>query len=213
MIKAVLFDFDGVLTRDKTGSLTTLRYLSLQTGIGFDPLREAFKPYNQALNLGQTTHADIWPSLCNTLGQQIDIALLRAAFESTPMNEGMFTLARALKNRYAVGIVTDNKQDRMAHLKQHLNLALCFDPIVVSAEVGSSKESAAIFEHALSEFGIAAHESLFIDNSPGNLIAPAALGMKTLLHDDESNDIDALVDAMQATCEVSTSACRIDRPR
>jgi len=33
MIKAVFFDFDGVLTLDKTGSLTTARYISVATGI------------------------------------------------------------------------------------------------------------------------------------------------------------------------------------
>jgi len=31
MIKAVLFDYDGVLTTDKTGSVTTHRYLSEKT--------------------------------------------------------------------------------------------------------------------------------------------------------------------------------------
>ena len=49
-MKAIFFDFDGVLTRDKTGSLTTLRYLCEQTGIELRQLRIAFEKYNVTVN-------------------------------------------------------------------------------------------------------------------------------------------------------------------
>ena len=97
MIKAVFFDFDGVLTRDKTGSLTTLRYLSQATGIPIQNLSGAFMPYNNDLNLGRTTHKEIWPGLCSALDVQIEIPLLRDAFASTPINSEMLELAHKLR--------------------------------------------------------------------------------------------------------------------
>ncbi len=137
MIKAVFFDFDGVLTRDKTRSLTTTRYLSRKTGIGYEQIRDAFKKYNNDLNLGRKTHEEIWPNVCQELRRKIDVVLLREAFESTPMNDGMFRFARTLKEHYSVGIITDNKKDRIEHLKHYAGLSSVFDPIVVSADIGS----------------------------------------------------------------------------
>src|SRR5262245_6111214 len=110
-VRAIFFDFDGVLTTDKTGSITTLRYVSAATGIGLGRLYEAFREHNDALNLGRTTYSAIWPMVCDKLNSRIDMALLSAAFESTPFNPGMLQLARNLRQHYSVGIITDNKKE------------------------------------------------------------------------------------------------------
>ncbi|MEZ4679386.1 MAG: hypothetical protein R2932_34715 [Caldilineaceae bacterium] len=117
MIKAIFFDYDGVLTTDKTGSTTTTRYLSRATGIELSTVKAAFSRYNKDLTLGRITHSDIWQELCSALGQELSISLLYKAFEGTPMNEGMFLLARKLKTGHVVGIITDNKKDRIDHLE------------------------------------------------------------------------------------------------
>ncbi|MFP3822323.1 HAD-IA family hydrolase, partial [Bacillus sp. SIMBA_008] len=80
---------------------------------------------------------------------------------------------------HAVGLITDNKADRMATLSALHDLPATFDPIVVSAEVGSGKDGPAIFQHALARLGVAPVECLFIDNTAANLRAAAALGMAT----------------------------------
>lgn len=193
LIKAVFFDFDGVLTRDKTGSLTTLRYLSEQTGIDYVRIRGAFKPHNAGLIAGTTTHEAIWPSVCRELNCTIDLALLRKAFESTPLNDGMFRLARKLRKHLSVGIITDNKKDRIDHLKHYARLTSIFDPIVVSAEVGSGKRSTPIFERALAYLNITPGECVFIDNTPENLDVPNALGMGTIYFNDEQNNLGQLI--------------------
>ena len=196
-IKAVFFDFDGVLTRDKTGSITTLRYLSSATGIAFDELEDAFREHNTALNLGRTTYTAIWPFVCRKLNRNLDIALLAAAFESTPINVGMLELAKNLRKTCATGIITDNKQDRMDHLKRSARLAAMFDPIVVSAEVGCDKHTPSIFERALALLAIEPQESVFIDNTASNLVPADALGMNTIYFDAEKNDIAALASTLE----------------
>jgi putative hydrolase of the HAD superfamily len=199
VIKAIFFDFDGVLTVDKTGSITTTRYLSHATGIDLSRVQAAFRKYNTALTFGETTHADIWEDLCGELGHQISIGLLNEAFESTPMNARMFSLARDLKSTYSVGIITDNKKDRIDHLKKFHGLPSLFDPIVVSAEVGASKESPKIFQSALRCLDICPHECVFIDNSEENLDAPRTLGIRTIYFDDERQDFAALLAALGAS--------------
>ena len=198
MIKAVFFDYDGVLTMDKTGSLTTNRYLSQVAGVELSRVKAAFSQYNKDLTLGKTTHSQIWHEVCRTLGLDLSINLLYEAFESTPINVDMFALARGLKGNYSLGIITDNKKDRIDHLKKHQALASLFSPIVVSSEVGAGKENPEIFLHALECAAVSAEESVFIDNNRGNLIAASGLGIEVIFHDDEKNEIDALVKNLKA---------------
>jgi putative hydrolase of the HAD superfamily len=198
LIKAVFFDYDGVLTTDKTGSLTTFRYLSDATGIDLSAVKAAFSRYNGDLMLGKTTHLQIWGEICSALGKELDIGLLFEAFESTPLNSGMLCLARQLKRKNLVGIITDNKKDRIDHLRRYQGLESIFNPIVVSAEVGTDKKSAEIFLHALRLAGVRAEEAVFIDNSKDNLIAPNVLGIKAVFHDDERNDIEALTETLKS---------------
>lgn len=139
-IKAVLFDFDGVLTVDKTGSLTTTRYLSERTGIALSRVQSVFRKFNDDLTLGRTTHEEIWSDICDGLGWTLSIELLYGAFESTPMNARMLDLAKGLRSRYRVGIVTDNKKDRIDLLEELHKLSSIFDPIAVSAQIGVGKD-------------------------------------------------------------------------
>ena len=148
--------------------------------------------FNEDLTLGKTTHESIWPDLCRSVGEKIDITLLRRAFESTPMNSEAINLARELKHLYQIGIITDNKADRIHHLRHFQALDDIFKPIVVSAEIGMSNSEPKIFLYTVNQLGIKPSESIFVDNNRKNLTAPKSLGMKTVFHDDKDNDLVAL---------------------
>jgi putative hydrolase of the HAD superfamily len=193
VIKAIFFDYDGVLTTDKTGSLTTNRYLSNVAAVEYEAVQKAFSRYNQELLVGQITHGEIWDDVCEAMGCKIDFSLLEQAFLSTPTNAAMLALARRMKPQYALGIITDNKKDRIDCVRASQGLDELFNPIVVSAEFGSGKDGSAVFEYALRCLDIRPEESIFIDNNPENLIAPKALGMGIIFHDDEENDVGKLV--------------------
>ncbi|MDW9246882.1 hAD-superhydrolase subfamily IA, variant 3 [Burkholderia cepacia] len=70
--------------------------------------------------------------------------MLEEAFQSTPKNDAMFALARSLKPEYSLGIITDNKRDRIDSLKKSQGLDVLFNPIIVSAEFGSGKDGSAV---------------------------------------------------------------------
>ncbi|MFC4763538.1 HAD-IA family hydrolase [Dyella koreensis] len=190
MIRTIFFDYDGVLTTDKSGLLTTFRYLSEASGIALSTINDAFNPHIGGLLLGRASHAEIWR---HAMGGEMDMGLLARAFESTPLNRRMFSLAQKLKVNYSIGIITDNSKDRMDHLRKYQELDSLFSPIVVSAEVGGGKRENGIFLHAASCAGVAPDESIFIDNSEANLVVARAVGMHTVFHDDDRNDIGALM--------------------
>lgn len=192
MIEAIFFDYDGVLTTDRTGSLTTCRYLSKASGVGYELIHSALSKYNEDLLLGNTTHRAIWQAVCESIGCELDFSLLEQAFLSTPPNDAMFALARKLRKRYAVGIITDNKKDRIDCLRKSQGLDELFAPVIVSSERGCGKQSPSIFEQALQELRISPQKAFFVDNTPINLVAAKGLGMHTYLHDDELNDVGRL---------------------
>lgn len=77
------------------------------------------------------------------------------------------------------------------------DLPRLFDPIVVSSEVGFSKDDPEIFLAALQLLRVKPEECIFIDNSKDNLVAPNAIGMKTIYFDDERQDFKALLTELQ----------------
>jgi putative hydrolase of the HAD superfamily len=193
MIKAVLFDFDGVLTLDEYGSDSICNYISNKTGIDKTVFMNEYRKYNGDLSAGKATHEEIWQKLCDGLERQIDISILHESFINTPINTEMLNLARNIKGKhYKTGIVTDNKSDRIKSIKAHYNLEKIFDSIAVSADIGSGKRHEHIFKWIFQELAVNPDECVFIDNTKENLVIPEKLGVKAIFFDFAKSDIDEL---------------------
>ena len=189
MIQAVFFDFDGVLTPDSTGTLTTCRFLAGATGIAFDDLRAAFEPHRVALAKGETTRDATWPLVCEAVGRDIPRELLVRAFESTPLDTAMFAFANSLARHGRLGIITDNPKDRMDIVRGTLWLDRLFAPIVVSAEEGAMKDDPFLFRRALVKSAVAARDAVFIDNAAENVAVAKSVGMHAVFFDDRERDL------------------------
>lgn len=204
MIRAVLFDLDGVLTLDKRGSGSTVKSLSRHTGIPEEKLMPAYLRHNREMLRGQLTHADIWPEMCAEVGQEIPFNLLHTAFIETPMNDAMLALARDMKAAGClIGLLTDNKVDRIDAILDHHGLRGLFDVVTISAQVGSGKQERASFDDGLAKLNakvgpIMPQECFFIDNTAHNLVVPAEMGFVTYLFDDEKQDVESLRAALTA---------------
>lgn len=90
-IQAVFFDFDGVLTLDASGSLTTNTFLGEYYGTPRREIDAYLKKYNDDLLLGAIEHRDIWQDVCGHFGWEPDMGVLKKAFEAAT-----FELARGL---------------------------------------------------------------------------------------------------------------------
>ena len=191
MIRAIFFDFDGVLTLNERGSTITIKTIQESNpDLPAARIRDCYYRFHHQLLLGERDHCDIWGDYCACVGKDIDPNLLTRAFLATPMNARMLALAFELAQKYQLGIITANAVDRMTPLVDRHRLDTLFDPIVISAAVGSLKSDALIFERALGSLKPA--ECVFIDNQEKNLDVPDMLGFKTYLFDPKQNDIPEL---------------------
>ena len=192
MIHNILFDFDGVLTLDASGSQSILAYLSRQTGIALSKLEDAYYPYNDDLLYGSLMHQDMWQEFCSAIGTQIDFRLLTDSFIHTPLDPAMLQYASELKKDYKLAMVTDNKTDRMNAICSYYHLNDLFDVVAVSAAVHSGKKHPAIFTETLRQLDCQPEACIFIDNTASNLTIPSQMGIHTILYDDRLRDLPAL---------------------
>jgi putative hydrolase of the HAD superfamily len=192
VIQTVFFDFDGVLSPEKTGTGFTCKFLAQETGIPYQALRAAFEPHRMTLARGEATRDATWPLVCEAVGRDIPHELLTRAFEATPLDRPMFAYANSLGRHVKVGIVTDNPKDRMDVVRRTLWLDRVFTPIVVSAEEGITKDDPEIFRRAAQKAGVATQAAAFIDNVQENVDVARAAGLHGIFYDDEKRDLAAL---------------------
>lgn len=184
MIKAILFDFDGVLTIDKTGSESIIRFISDKSRIPLEVVKTNYYKYNRELLSGEITHKDMWNSFCNDIGQKLDYSILIEAFKNTLLDKEMIEFLKELKLNYLIALVTDNKVDRINTILEYSDLKKYFDVVSISAKLKSRKDKRYIFEDTILNLKIQPEECVFIDNTDRNLIIPKSMGICTILFDD-----------------------------
>lgn len=130
----------------------------------------------------------IWPQVCNELKISIDFSILNEAFLSTKMNTNIIDIAQKLRKNYFIGMIADNKKDRIDCLRKYHNLDSLFSCYVISSQIGALKIEEKPFVEAVRKNGFEYDECIFIDNNKKNLVIPQKLGIHTIFYDDEKND-------------------------
>ncbi len=192
-IKALFFDFDGVLTIEKRGTPTMLSYLAKETGLPYEKIDAAYMKYSKALLLGEITHREMWKPFCEELGRELPFSLLEQSFLNMTLDQRILQIIREKKGQYRIGMITDNKADRIAAIVEQTELKGLFDYIIISADVHSRKSEKKIFEEALRQAGLTARDCVFIDNTAANLVQPAEMGFVTVYFEADRRGYDKLV--------------------
>jgi len=194
MIKAILFDFDGVLTTDATGSQSICNYICMKTGLDAQVFKKEYYKYNNDLLDGKINHENIWETFCKGINMSIDINTLYESFVNTPIDNKMMALIDELKQQnYIIGMVTDNKKDRIDNIVKYYEWNKIFDVITISAEIGSGKDYKEIFVKTIENINANADECVFIDNQEKNLIIPKSMGMNVIYFDHEKRNYEELI--------------------
>lgn len=196
MIKKIFFDFDGVLTTDKTGSHTNCKYFSQKIGLNRKELLSKVKQFDEEIDAGKISEKEVWESICKEREVEFNPNWLKEAFLSTPIDERMLEYAKQLKNKYSLGMITDNASERMNMIIEQNKQFNIFDTIIVSEEVKCTKKGTKIFEIATQKAQVNAKECIFIDNKQKNVECAKNAGFIGVFFDDEKRDYDNLFKLM-----------------
>lgn len=197
MLKGIFFDFDGVITLENQGTPPTIAYIAETTGLPAEAVEKAYRRHNRPLLMGEVTHPDMWQQFCEELDTNINYEILIGAFLNITLDQAVVDYIRKLKEQYLIGMITDNKVDRIETILKEKGLEELFDVVVISAQVHSGKTEEKIFEEALKRSNLKPQECVFIDNTAQNLEVPASMGFRTVYFDDEKRNLAELHDILE----------------
>lgn len=200
MIKRIFFDLDGVLTTYKTGSFTTSKYFAEKLGVDFQDVFEYKKQFDKDTDSGKISEFDVWKKTCERFGIEFNKEYLYEAFSSTPIDERMIQYAIQLKDKYEVGIITDNSIERANIISEKNSWSDIFDIIVISEDVKCTKEGVEIFNIATQRANVNPEECIFIDNKQENIDVAAKAGLMGVYFDDAIRDYEKLRDVVESYC-------------
>jgi putative hydrolase of the HAD superfamily len=187
-IKAVLFDFGGVLAEE--GFREGLRAIGRKYGL--DP-EESFRvgrdaAYRGGYTTGAINEADYWEAFRARTGiRATDDELRHEVLSRFTLRPRMLRCARRVKERgFPVYILSDQ-----SHWLDELDTARggrfmgIFDSVFVSYKIGKDKTDPTLFQDVCRGLGVSPCEALLIDDNPGNVERARGVGMRAILFEDE----------------------------
>lgn len=169
-IKAILFDFGGVLAEE--GFRNGLGALALEQGLDADqmPQQGMHAVYDSGFVLGRGTAADFWALIRQRTGLQgEDENLTQRILDGFMVRPWMLELVTDLNARgYVTGILSD-QTNWLDQLEQHKPFYSRFDHIFNSYYLGKGKQEPTLFLDVAAKLGLNPAEILLIDDDKGNI--------------------------------------------
>ena len=187
-IRAVLFDFGGVLAEE--GFYNGLVELTVEQGLDAEvlPAEGIQAVYDSGFVLGRGTEADFWSLLRQRTGLTGEDDKLRekimAGFVIRPW---MIDIVRKLAAAgYVTGILSDQTHWLDALDKSNHFFEL-FDSIYNSYYLGKGKHDPTLFIDVVNNLGIQPSSVLFVDDDAGNVKRARDAGVKAIQYVDQKS--------------------------
>ena len=180
MIRAIIFDYGGVLMR--TANPVPRREMEQRLGL---PPGGAEKtvfggPLWDEAQLGHISSDEFWIDVGQQLGLGVgQLAKFRRAFwAGDRLDEELVDLIRYLREEgYRTALLSNAPAGLYQHVEQ-LGITDAFDVVVVSGREGLMKPDPAIFERALAQVGVPAAAAAFVDDMQANVAAARRVGLR-----------------------------------
>lgn len=174
MIKALIFDFAGVIGTD--GYWVWLReYVK-----DIENKREFFQKLSEKADKGLITEQAFISSISNVSGRPSN-TVWPEIFQRILINHQLIHVIQKLKKNYKIGLLSNFVYEWLDHLLIHHNLYQYFNEVIISAKQRMIKPEPEIFHEMLKRLGVKPAETIFIDDRQIHVDAANKLGIKSLL--------------------------------
>lgn len=195
-IKAVLFDFGGVLAEE--GFRAGLRALATEQGLDARHISEQGMQavYDSGFVLGKGSAARFWAMLRERSGLRgDDDSLSTRILSGFVLRPWMMTRVRQLRERgYLTGILSDQTH-WLDELDSRDHFSAVFDRVYNSYYLGKGKRDPSLFADVLADLNLPAAAVLFIDDDAGNVDRARAAGLQAIQYIDQQG-FDAAIEAI-----------------
>ena len=194
MIKAIFFDFNGVIIDDETIQMKA--YQEILRGHQIDLTEEW---YLEALGMDDRTFVRAMferakkpladPVLETVLGAKTDLHR-RMIEDELPLFPGVLTFLKAATRHFSLGLVSMANQAEVGYVFQRANLTPLFSVVVTAEDASECKPAPECYLAGLTKLNekrqrerrlpLLASECLAIEDSPPGIQSARAAGMRTL---------------------------------
>lgn len=177
MIKAVIFDLGGVIVNIKP---FVDEVLTVFQPVNKDEFWEEVNIEAVSLCKGEISLLQFWRNVAQKRGKNIPDSVLKELWaidsESPPcLNEGIPEIITSLKRKHKLAIVSNTMREHKIDKKGIFEL---FDVIILSHEVGLTKDDKAVFLLVADKLGVTPQECVFIDDIHQFVEVAHSVGMK-----------------------------------
>lgn len=188
-IKAVLFDFGGVLSEE--GWKKGLSVIARTNGLDADRLIQtaADTIYETGYITGKCAENDFWNALKEKTGIKGDNAsLLHELMSRFVLNQRMIDLAKQLRMAgLTVGILSD-QTNWLDQINARYDFFKYFDHVFNSYHLGKGKRDVSLFDDIAALLRTPPDRILFIDDDPGNVERARQKGWQAILYANANAD-------------------------
>ena len=185
VIKAVLFDFGGVLAEE--GFREGLKAVAEMAGL--DPERFFAKArklvYDCGYTSGRATEAEYWRRLREQTQVELTDAEMRAEIlRRFVLRPAVLDFAGTLRARGLKTAILTDQTNWIEEINARTPFYGNFDYVFNSFRISRTKRDPAVFTDVCRIMGVEPPEALFIDDNPGHVSRAASVGLATILFTD-----------------------------
>ncbi len=176
MIKAIIFDCFGVLTKDWWREFLS----SVPAGTG----KERAKQLNHQYDAGQMSLQEFAKGVADATDRQPKPIEQMFSVPESLKNTELLDYIKTLKPKYKIGMLSNigtNWVREVFLTKQEQQL---FDDMVFSFEVGATKPDPKIYKTAIERLGVKAEETVFVDDVETYCLSARKLGLHAITYKD-----------------------------
>lgn len=194
MIKAVVFDYGGVLTLGKyTESLLDV----FEKRHGIEASEENYLKLDKLIvefDFGKMKPQDFVDKVNKAFGTRLALAEMKEIVrQARNLNLKAIELVKRASEKYRVLMLSNNDPINVEILKsEKQDLIQLFEKTYFSCDLKMRKPDKRIFERLLKDSGLKAEECVFIDDKEKNIRAAEEIGMKGILFNDAESTAEKL---------------------
>jgi HAD superfamily hydrolase (TIGR01509 family) len=203
-IKAVIFDFGGVLVR-MVDDRPRVK-LAEQLGVSVSRLDDLvfFSETAKRASKGEIKVSQHWKAVGEALGIQPKGMqdFLDQYWSADDVNWQLLGFIKSLHLRYKVGLLSNAWDNLRKTMHERWNMDVLFDDLVISAEVGLMKPDPRIFYLALERLGVQPEETVFVDDTQVNVETARQQGLIGIQFLDTQQTLTDLQSILGVTYEI-----------
>ncbi|PIN78216.1 hypothetical protein COY26_01110 [Candidatus Woesearchaeota archaeon CG_4_10_14_0_2_um_filter_33_10] len=179
MIKAIIFDYGGVLSI-KGGFSSFGEIYASKLGVDPEELKRVIIDNWSKARISKMDSKMFWLNVSKFL--KIDQKIFRKdLMEFSGFRYEVLDLIKKLKKDYKVGLLSNHIEDWLEEIIAEHKLNEVFDVITASYETKIAKPDISIFKETVKRLGVDATECIYIDDMEQNIPPAKELGMKMIL--------------------------------